>query len=256
MFSSNLLLFLLGCLLCLLRFLRFLGHVDLRDPQSWLNASRPSTCIHSEYTTIAKLILHASNKVNDGHTVATRDRTKSSRDAWTQRALMDQDGKKFLWGRKTKPAANRTIGSFGRFVDQSGAWHQRSWFWTDSPSKAAPTTGMATRCKISRVGADALSMTKPAASALLLMKAWLAGCLSRSRLQLPAKGTPAVGLTHDLRMQAVNVGRLRQREFLISLRCHLVAFRAVGGSAASRLAQRGDACALYSEVWVHTLDAI
>jgi hypothetical protein len=32
---------------------------------SWLNASRHSTCIHSDYTTIAKLILCASNRVND-----------------------------------------------------------------------------------------------------------------------------------------------------------------------------------------------
>jgi hypothetical protein len=39
---ERLLLFLFGCLL---RLLRFLGHVSLRNPQSWLNASRQSTGI-------------------------------------------------------------------------------------------------------------------------------------------------------------------------------------------------------------------
>ena len=38
-FVERLLLFLLGCFLCLLRLLRFLGHVALRDPQNWINAS-------------------------------------------------------------------------------------------------------------------------------------------------------------------------------------------------------------------------
>ena len=102
-FVERLLLFLLGCLLCLLCLLRFLGHVALRDPKSWLNASRQSTCINSNYTIIAKLILRASKRVNDRHTGATCDRTKPSRDAWKQRALPDQDGKKFACGRKTKP---------------------------------------------------------------------------------------------------------------------------------------------------------
>jgi hypothetical protein len=34
---------------------------------SWLNASRPSTCIHSDYTTIRKLILRDSKRINDRH---------------------------------------------------------------------------------------------------------------------------------------------------------------------------------------------
>jgi len=68
-FVERLLLFLLGCLLLCL--LRFLGHVALRDPQGWFNASRHSTRMHSEYTTIAKLILRASKKVNARHSVAT-----------------------------------------------------------------------------------------------------------------------------------------------------------------------------------------
>jgi hypothetical protein len=38
---------------------------------SWLNASRHSTRMHSDYITIAKLILRASKKVNDCHAVAT-----------------------------------------------------------------------------------------------------------------------------------------------------------------------------------------
>ncbi len=68
-FVEQLLLFLLG-LRCLLCFLRFLGHVALRDPQSWLNANRLSTCIDSDYTIISKLILRASKKVNGHQTVA------------------------------------------------------------------------------------------------------------------------------------------------------------------------------------------
>ena len=77
-FVERLLFFLLDCLLCLLR---FLGHVALRDPKSWLDASRQSTCIDSDYTTIAKLILRASKKVNDRHRRDLRPRTKPSRAA-------------------------------------------------------------------------------------------------------------------------------------------------------------------------------
>jgi hypothetical protein len=74
------LLLLLGCLFYLLCLLRFLGHVALRDPKSWLDASRQSTCIDSDYTIIAKLILRAAKRVNDHHTVATFNRTKPSPD--------------------------------------------------------------------------------------------------------------------------------------------------------------------------------
>jgi hypothetical protein len=63
-FQSRLLLFLLGCL-CLFCLLRFLGHLPLRVPQVWLNASQHSACIRSAYTTIAKLIPLASKKVNE-----------------------------------------------------------------------------------------------------------------------------------------------------------------------------------------------
>jgi hypothetical protein len=95
-FVERLLLFLLGCLLCLLSLLRFFGHVALRDPKSWLNASRPSTCTDSEYTTITNLIPRASKKVNDRRAVATCDRTKSSRHVRSKRAMLDQDEKKVL----------------------------------------------------------------------------------------------------------------------------------------------------------------
>jgi hypothetical protein len=71
-FVERLLLFLLGCLLgCLLCLLRFLGHVALRDPKSLVQCKSTIDLHHSEYTTIAKLILRASKKVNDRHTVAT-----------------------------------------------------------------------------------------------------------------------------------------------------------------------------------------
>jgi hypothetical protein len=43
---------------------------------------------HSEYTTITKLILRASKKVNDRHTVATFRMMRPSREAWTLRAIM------------------------------------------------------------------------------------------------------------------------------------------------------------------------
>jgi hypothetical protein len=79
-FVERLLLFLLGCLLLCL--LRFLGHVALHDPQGWFNASRRSTRMHSEYTTIAKLILRASKKVSARHSVATT--AKAFGLAWTK----------------------------------------------------------------------------------------------------------------------------------------------------------------------------
>jgi hypothetical protein len=50
-----------------------------------------STCINSEYTTISKLILSASNKENAS--VAPCALTKLSRDAGRYRALLDQEGK-------------------------------------------------------------------------------------------------------------------------------------------------------------------
>jgi hypothetical protein len=85
----ELLLFLLGCLLgCLLCLLRFLGHVALRDPKSLVQCKSTIDMHHLEYTTIAKLILRASKKVNDRRTVATCEWMRPSREAWTQRALM------------------------------------------------------------------------------------------------------------------------------------------------------------------------
>src|SRR4029077_2906000 len=109
-FVERLLLFLLGCLLCVLCLLRFLGHVALRDPKSWLDASRESTCIHSDYTTIANLILCASKRVNDHHTVATCDRAMPPRDAWTRRASRDQDERSsHVVGRGSRRQRSRTV---------------------------------------------------------------------------------------------------------------------------------------------------
>jgi hypothetical protein len=82
-------------------FFAFLAMFPSVNPK--LNASRQSTGINPSYTKFPKLILHASKKVN---AVTTRDRAKASRDAWIQRVLFDQDGKKkCLRGRKTKPTA-------------------------------------------------------------------------------------------------------------------------------------------------------
>lgn len=51
-------------------FFAFLATLPSAIPRIWFNASRPSTCINTEYTTIAKLILRDSKKVNGSHTVA------------------------------------------------------------------------------------------------------------------------------------------------------------------------------------------
>ena len=64
--------------------------------------------MHTEYTTIAKLILCASKRVNDRHNLRPDE---ASRAAWTQLALPDQDGKKFSCGPK-KPTT----------VESSGPW--------------------------------------------------------------------------------------------------------------------------------------
>ena len=85
-FVEQLLLFLLG-LRCLLCFLRFLGHVALRDPQSWLNA-KSTIDVH-------RFRLHHNFKIDtacfeEGKRPSdSRDRnwTKTSRGAWAQRAL-------------------------------------------------------------------------------------------------------------------------------------------------------------------------
>jgi hypothetical protein len=57
-------------------FFAFLAMLPSVIPKSSLDASRESTCICLDYTTIAKLILLASNRVN-GHQIAlTCERTK------------------------------------------------------------------------------------------------------------------------------------------------------------------------------------
>ena len=80
-------------------FFAFLAMLRSVVPKSWFSASRQSTCINSDYTTISKLILRALKKVNDRQAITICDRTRPPRDAWTQRAFPDQDGKKFSCGR-------------------------------------------------------------------------------------------------------------------------------------------------------------
>jgi hypothetical protein len=58
-------------------FFAFLAMLPSVIPKSWFNAGRVSTCTNSEYTTITKLILRASKRVNDRRTVTTW--TKPSR---------------------------------------------------------------------------------------------------------------------------------------------------------------------------------
>jgi hypothetical protein len=52
-------------------FFAFLAMMPSVIPNVWLNASRQSTGIDSDYTKIAKLILRGSNKVNGRHAEAS-----------------------------------------------------------------------------------------------------------------------------------------------------------------------------------------
>jgi hypothetical protein len=71
-------------------FFAFLAMLRSVVPKSWFSASRQSTCINSDYTTISKLILRALKKVNDRQAITICDRTRPPRDAWKQRAFPDQ----------------------------------------------------------------------------------------------------------------------------------------------------------------------
>jgi hypothetical protein len=88
------LLFFLAVFFAFFAFFALLAMLPSVVPKSSLNASRASTCIHSQYTTIANLISRGSKMLNE---VVTCDRTMHSRDAWTQRTLPDQDEKKFSY---------------------------------------------------------------------------------------------------------------------------------------------------------------
>jgi hypothetical protein len=97
---ERLLLFLFCCLLRFLRLLRFLGHVPLRNPK----AQCKSTIDRHR----AKV--HQNCKIDTARSKEGKRRRDSRpgeglRDARTQRVLLDQDRKKFLRGRKTKPTA-------------------------------------------------------------------------------------------------------------------------------------------------------
>jgi hypothetical protein len=70
-FSSNgYFFFFLAVFFAFFAFFAFLAMFPSVVPIRLTHASRPSTCTDSEYTTIAKLILRASKKVNDGRAAA------------------------------------------------------------------------------------------------------------------------------------------------------------------------------------------
>src|SRR5262249_34096819 len=85
-------------------FFAFLAMLPSVIPNVWLNARRQSTCIDSDYTKFAKLILRGSKRVNDRLSVATGRR--ASRDGARKRG-----GSRSRWQR------SRTTGSFGSIVD-------------------------------------------------------------------------------------------------------------------------------------------
>ena len=58
-------------------FFAFLAMLPSVVPKKVASCKSTSTCMHSEYTMIAKLISHTSKKVNERHAVATSDRRTS-----------------------------------------------------------------------------------------------------------------------------------------------------------------------------------
>jgi hypothetical protein len=98
-FSSNDYFFFLVVFLAFLAFFAFLAMLPSVVPKVSFSASRPSTCtfrIHHNYK-------FDTARFEEGKRPSYRrgcDRTKLSRDAWAQRALADQDDKKFSHGQK------------------------------------------------------------------------------------------------------------------------------------------------------------
>jgi hypothetical protein len=90
------------------------------------------------------LILHASKKVNDRQAITICNRTRPPRDAWTQRAFPDQDGKKFSCGR-TKAGY-----SAAWWISQRLGNSEVSFRPVQAPSKTAPATRTAARCRAQR----------------------------------------------------------------------------------------------------------
>ena len=86
MVSNGYFFFFLAVFFAFFAFFAFLAMLPSVIPNVVSNASRQSTCRDSEYTKTAELILRAAKRVNDRHAVASRDQTRASRHAWTQRA--------------------------------------------------------------------------------------------------------------------------------------------------------------------------
>ena len=134
-------------------FFAFLAMLRSVVPKSWFSASRQSTCINSDYTTISKLILRALKKVNDRQAITICDRTRPPRDAWTQRAFPDQDGKKFSCGRTKADdrEAEPTVGySAAWWISRRLGNSEVSFRPAQAPSKTAPATRTAARCRAQR----------------------------------------------------------------------------------------------------------
>jgi hypothetical protein len=123
-------------------------------PSSPSSLSWPCCPMHrSDYTAIAKLILRASKKVDDRLSIAICDRMRPSHDAWTQRALPDQDERSsHVVGRKADDhEAEPSVGS-------SAAWPIRrrlgngeaSFRPAQAPSKRAPATRTDAQCRAQR----------------------------------------------------------------------------------------------------------
>jgi hypothetical protein len=76
-----------------------------------------SKCTHSEYTTITKLILSASKRVNDGSRLAIGPRPRA---VHRQRALSNQDGREVLmWSEEAGDGeAEPSLGSIDHMMDQ------------------------------------------------------------------------------------------------------------------------------------------
>jgi hypothetical protein len=113
-FSSNdYFFFFLATFFAFFAFFAFLAMLPSVIPKVDSNASRVSTCTNSEYTTIAKLILRVSKRVNDRHTVATCDRTSPCvMRGWEEVFMSSKDETD---DSNTEPS----LGSFDRMVDQS-----------------------------------------------------------------------------------------------------------------------------------------
>ena len=86
---------------------------------SWLNASQHLTCMHSDYTIIAKLILRASKKVNDGRAVepVTGRSPRVMRGHSAPCRIKTGRSSHVVGRRSRRKEAERTPGSFARMLE-------------------------------------------------------------------------------------------------------------------------------------------